>query len=43
MLPATITDIHQAFREIKHMRDEGWEDCRLPALEGFKEVIETSM
>ncbi len=44
MLPATITRIHQAFREIKHMAIDTWqEECRLAARRAMKEVIETRM
>ncbi len=44
MLPATITKIHQAFKEIKHMAIDTWqEECRLAARQAMKEVIETRM
>jgi putative transposase len=44
MLPATITKIHQAFKEIKHMAIDTWQDeCRLAARQAMKEVIETRM
>jgi putative transposase len=44
MLPATITKIHQAFKEIKHMAIDTWqEECRLAARRAMKEVIETRM
>jgi len=44
MLPATITKIHQAFKEIKHMAMDTWqEECRLAARRAMKEVIETRM
>jgi putative transposase len=44
MLPATITKIHQAFKEIKHMAIDTWqEECRFAARRAMKEVIETRM
>jgi hypothetical protein len=44
MLPATITKIHQAFKGIKHMAIDTWqEECRLAARRAMKEVIETRM
>ena len=44
MLPATITKIHQAFKEIKHMAVDTWqEECRLAARQAMKEVLETRM
>ncbi len=44
MLPATITKIHQAFKEIKHMVIDTWqEECRLAARQAMKEVLETRM
>jgi transposase-like protein len=44
MLPATITKIHQAFKEIKHMAIDTWEEeCRLAARRAMKEVLETRM
>ena len=44
MLPATITNIHQAFKEIKHMAIDTWqEECRLAARRAMKEVIENRM
>jgi len=44
MLPATITNIHQAFKEIKHMAIDTWqEECRFAARRAMKEVLETRM
>jgi transposase-like protein len=44
MLPATITKIQQAFKEIKHMAIDTWqEECRLAARRAMKEVLETRM
>jgi hypothetical protein len=44
MLPAAITNIHQAFKEIKHMAvDTLQEQCRLAARRAMKEVIEHRM
>jgi putative transposase len=44
MLPAAITNIHQAFEEIKHMTVDTWqEECRLAARRAMKEVIEHRM
>src|SRR5512139_102386 len=44
MLPAAITNIHQAFKEIKHMAIDTWqEECRLAARRAMKEVIEHRM
>jgi len=44
MLPAAITNIHQAFKEIKHMAvDTLQEQCRLAARRAMKEVIEHQM
>jgi transposase-like protein len=44
MLPAAITNIHQAFKEIKHMAMDTWqEECRLAARQAMKEVIEHRM
>jgi len=44
MLPATITKIHQAFKEIKHMAIDTWqEECRFAARRAIKEVLETRM
>jgi transposase-like protein len=44
MLPATITKIQQAFKEIKHMAMDTWqEECRFAARRAMKEVIETRM
>ncbi len=43
MLPATITNIHQAFKEIKSMAQETLEtECRF-AGQAMKEVIESRM
>jgi putative transposase len=44
MLPATITKIHQAFKEIKSMAIDTWqEECRLAARRAMKEVLESRM
>lgn len=44
MLPATITNIHQAFKEIKSMAMDTWqEECRLAARRAMKEVLENRM
>jgi transposase-like protein len=44
MLPATITNIPQAFKEIKHMAIDTWqEECRLAARRAIKELIEHRM
>jgi len=44
MLPATITKIQHAFKEIKHMAIDTWqEECRLAARRAMKEVLETRM
>ncbi len=44
MLPATITKIHQAFKEIKHMAIDTWqEECRFAARRAMKEVLERRM
>jgi len=44
MLPATITKIHQAFKEIKHMAIDTWqEECRFAARRAMKEVLESRM
>jgi putative transposase len=44
MLPATITNIHQAFKEIKHMQSETWEgDYRPAARDALKEILEFRM
>jgi putative transposase len=44
MLPATITNIHQAFKEIKHMACETLEtECRSAARRAMKEVLESRM
>lgn len=44
MLPAAITNLHQAFKEIKHMAIDTWqEECRLAARRAMKEVIEYRM
>jgi putative transposase len=44
MLPAVITNIHQAFKEIKHMAHETLEtECRIAARQAMKEVIESRM
>ncbi len=44
MLPATITKIHQAFREIKHMQCDTWEgDYRPAARDALKDILEHRM
>jgi transposase-like protein len=44
MLPATITKIHHAFKEIKHMAIDTWqEECRFAARRAMKQVLETRM
>jgi len=44
MLPATITRIHQAFKEIKHMHCDTWEgDYRPAACDALKEILEVRM
>ena len=44
MLPAVITNIHQAFKEIQHMAHETLEtECRIAARQAMKEVIESRM
>jgi len=44
MLPAAITNIHEAFKEIKHMAIDTWqEECRVAARRAMKEVIEHRM
>ena len=44
MLPATITKIHQAFKEIKSMAIDTWqEECRFAARRAMKEVLESRM
>ncbi len=44
MLPVTITNIHQAFREIKHFEFDQWEgDYRVAARQALKEILETRM
>ncbi len=44
MLPVTITNIHQAFREIKHFAHDSWEgDYRGAARQALKEILETRM
>ena len=44
MLPVTITNIHQAFREIKHFVCDQWEgDYRGAARQALKEILETRM
>jgi putative transposase len=44
MLPAAITNIHQAFREIKHMSVDDWEgDYRPAARQALKETLESHM
>lgn len=44
MLPVTITNIHQAFREIKYFQCGQWEgDYRGAARQTLKEILETRM
>ena len=44
MLPVTITNIHQAFREIKHFDWSQWQgDFRAEARQSLKEVLENRM
>jgi len=44
MLPVTITNIHQAFGEIKHFEYDQWEgDYRGAARQALKEILETRM
>ena len=44
MLPAAITNIHQAFKEIKHMAIDTWqEEYRLAARRAIKDLIEHRM
>ncbi len=44
MLPATITKIHQAYKEIKHMAMDTWqEECRFAARRAMKEVLKSRM
>jgi putative transposase len=44
MLPVTITNIHQAFREIKHFAYDQWEgEYRGAARQALKEILETRM
>ena len=44
MLPVTITNIHQAFREIKHFDWSQWQgDFRTEARQSLKEVLEDRM
>lgn len=44
MLPATITKIQQAFKEIKHMQCDTWEgDYRPAARDALKEILEFRM
>jgi transposase-like protein len=44
MLPVTITNIHQAFREIKHFDWSQWQgDFRAEARQSLKELLETRM
>lgn len=44
MLPVTITNIHHAFREIKHFQPDQWEgDYRKATRQALKEILETRM
>jgi len=44
MLPVTITNIHHAFREIKHFQQDQWEgDYRAATRQTLKEILETRM
>lgn len=44
MLPVTITNIHQAFREIKYFQCDPWEgDYRKASRQALKEILETRM
>jgi putative transposase len=44
MLPATITKIPEAFKEIRHMAMDTWqEECRFAACRAMKEVLESRM
>ena len=44
MLPATITRIHQAFKEIKDMQCDTWEgDYRFAARDALKDILEHRM
>ena len=44
MLPATITKIQQAFKEIKHMHCDSWEgDYRPAARDALKQILEFRM
>jgi transposase-like protein len=44
MLPVTITNIQQGFREIKHFECEQWEgDYRAAARQALKEILESRM
>jgi transposase-like protein len=44
MLPVTITNIHQAFREIKYFQGDQWEgDYRKASRQALKEILETRM
>lgn len=44
MLPATITKIQQAFKEIKHMQCDSWEgDYRPAARDALKDILEHRM
>jgi transposase-like protein len=44
MLPVTITNIHQAFREIKHFDWSQWQgDFRTEARQSLKEILEDRM
>ena len=44
MLPATITKIQQAFKEIKYMQCDTWEgDYRPAARDALKDILEHRM
>ncbi len=44
MLPATITSIKQAFKEIKSFGYEGWGgECRMATRQALKEILEHRM
>jgi hypothetical protein len=44
MLPATITKIHQAFKEIEHMQYVAWKGDYRPAVrDALKNILEFRM